>query len=276
MNYTKAAAELKITQPAVSQHIRYLEREYQTKLFDYTGKHLELTPAGRILLHAAATVSHDNAMLKQRLHELQQNSKSLVFGATHTIGEFEIIDKLADFLHTHDDVNIRMKIADTDQLLKAVDEGIIDFAIVEGFFEQEQYETLLFSSEPLLAVCGMTYDAPVSMTLADLMKERMIIREKSAGTRELLERNLAEHSLTITDFPYRHEVGSPQAAKGLACRNCGIAFLYGKSVRRELAQGILREIKIRDFSVTHSFSFLWRKGSMYSTLFRQIYTQLKG
>ena len=276
MNYTKAAAELKITQPAVSQHIRHLEKEYQTKLFDYTGKHLELTQAGQILLNAATTISHDNAMLKQRLQDLQQNNKSLAFGATHTIGEFEIIDKLADFLHTNSDTNIRMKIADTDKLLKAVDEGIIDFAIVEGFFEQGQYETLLFSNEPLIAVCGRAYDAPSVMTLADLMNHRILVREKSAGARELLERNLAEHSLTIMDFPYRHEVGSPQAVKGLACRNCGIAFLYEKSVRQEVADGILREITIRDFSVTHAFSFLWRKGSMYSSLFRQVYEQLKG
>ncbi len=275
MNYTRAAAELKITQPAVSQHIRHLEKEYQTKLFDYTGKRLELTRAGQILLSAATTISHDNVMLKQRLQDLQQNNKSLVFGATHTIGEFEIIDKLADFLHVNGDVSIRMKISDTDKLLKAVDEGIIDFAIVEGFFEQGQYETLLFSNEPLIAVCGCSYDAPSEMTLADLKKRRLIVREKSAGARELLERNLAEHGLTITDFPYRHEVGSPQAVKGLTCRNCGIAFLYEKSVRREVVAGILREITIRDFSVTHAFSFLWRKGSMYSAMFRQVYDKLK-
>ena len=176
MNYTKAAAELQITQPAVSQHIRHLEKEYQTKLFDYTGKRLELTQAGQILLNAATTISHDNVMLKQRLQDLQQNNKSVAFGATHTIGEFEIIDRLADFLHEHADVNIRMKIADTDKLLKAVDEGIIDFAIVEGFFDQDQYETLLFSNEPLIAVCGPDYDAPSEMSLADLMRYRLIVR----------------------------------------------------------------------------------------------------
>lgn len=245
-------------------------------MFDYTGKRLELTQAGQILLNAATTISHDNVMLKQRLQELQQNNKSVAFGATHTIGEFEIIDRLADFLHEHADVNIRMKIADTDKLLKAVDEGIIDFAIVEGFFDQDQYETLLFSNEPLIAVCGPDYDAPSEMSLADLMRYRLIVREKSAGTRELLERSLAEHSLTISDFPLRHEVGSPQAVKGLTCRNCGVAFLYEKSVRQEVNDGRLKEIAIRDFSVTHAVTFLWRKGSMYSAMFRQMYNQLKG
>lgn len=168
MNYTKAAAELQITQPAVSQHIRHLEKEFQTKLFMYTGKRLELTKAGQILLNAAMTIRHDNVMLKQRMHDLQQSNTSLIFGATHTIGEFEIIDKLADYLHANKTMNIRMKIADTDELLKAVDEGNIDFAIVEGFFEQGLYETLLFSNEPLIAVCGTAYEAPPVLSLSEL------------------------------------------------------------------------------------------------------------
>ena len=275
MNYTRAAAELRITQPAVSQHIRHLETEYQTKLFDYTGKHLALTQAGRILLNAAKTIHHDDTILKQRLRDLEKNNKSLAFGATHTIGEFDIIDKLAEFLHAHKDINIRLEIADTESLLKAVDEVVIDFATVEEFFEQGQYEMRLFSNEPLIAVCSSDYDTKDEMTLQELREKRIIIREKSAGARELLERNLAEHSLNIADFPYRYEVGSPQAVKGLACRNCGIAFLYEKSVRQELADGVLRVIHIKDFSITHAFTFLWRKGSLYSGLFLNMYEQLR-
>ena len=90
-----------------------------------------------------------------------------------------------------------------------------------------------------------------------------------------MERNLAEHSLTMMDFSFRYEVGSPQAVKGLACRDCGIAFLYEKSVWEEVARGVLREIHVRDFSVTHAFTFLWRRGSMYGVLFKNIYEQLK-
>lgn len=77
MNYTRAAAELHITQPAVSQHIRYLEREYGAKLFSYKGKHLQLTQAGHILWNAATAISHDDTLLKEHLHDLQQHNRSL-------------------------------------------------------------------------------------------------------------------------------------------------------------------------------------------------------
>ena len=113
------------------------------------------------------------------------------------------------------------------------------------------------------------------MTLADLMHHRLIIRERHAGVRRILERKLAEKGYTLEHFPSRYEVGSLSAVKGLACRDCGIAFLYEKSVQKELAEGRLRRIAITDFSVMHAFSFLWRKGSMYRALFTQIYDQLK-
>ena len=113
------------------------------------------------------------------------------------------------------------------------------------------------------------------MTLSELMRYRVIVRERHAGARRILEHKLAEQGYTLEHFPARYEVGSLSAVKGLACRDCGIAFLYEKSVQKELADGTLRRIGVKDFSVMHAFSFLWRKGSMYRALFTQIYDQLK-
>lgn len=67
MNFTRAAEELHITQPAVSQHIRYLEKSYGVKLFDYQGKRLSLTTAGEALFSAAVTMKHDDLFLKKQL-----------------------------------------------------------------------------------------------------------------------------------------------------------------------------------------------------------------
>lgn len=273
MNYTRAAAELHITQPAVSQHIRYLEREYGTKLFSYKGKHLQLTQAGHILWNAVTAISHDDAILKEHLRDLQHN-RSLTFGAMPTAG-VGILDKLADLLKHNDDMNLRMEIADAEKLLQSLDDGAIDFAIVESSFDQGRYESLLFSNEPIVAVCGTGYEAPEEMTLSELMRYRIIVRERHAGARRILEHKLAEQGYTLDHFPARYEVGSLSAVKGLACRDCGIAFLYETSVQKELADGTLRRIVVKDFSVMHAFSFLWRKGSMYRALFTQIYDQLK-
>lgn len=218
-------------------------------------------------------ISHDDAILKEHLRDLQHN-RSLSFGATPTAG-VGILDKLADMLKHNDDMNLRMEIADAEKLLQSLDDGAIDFAIVESSFDQGCYESLLFSNEPIVAVCGTGYEAPEEMTLSELMRYRVIVRERHAGARRILEHKLAEQGYTLEHFPARYEVGSLSAVKGLACRDCGIAFLYEKSVQKELADGTLRRIVVKDFSVMHAFSFLWRKGSMYRALFTQIYDQLK-
>ena len=67
MNYTRAAEELNITQPAVSQHIAHLERDYGVPLFAYRNKKLQLTDAGALLRDALSTMAHDERLLRDRM-----------------------------------------------------------------------------------------------------------------------------------------------------------------------------------------------------------------
>ena len=87
LNFTKTAALLNITQPAVSQHIRYLEKEYDAKLFSQEGKKLSLTPEGIKLKDALITMKLDENHLKNDIRNLSQ-ARPLRFGATMTVGEF--------------------------------------------------------------------------------------------------------------------------------------------------------------------------------------------
>ena len=67
MNFTKAAEILCITQPAVSQHIKYLEKTYDTKFFEYEGKKINLTKSGKIFYQTATTMKHDEEYLKEKI-----------------------------------------------------------------------------------------------------------------------------------------------------------------------------------------------------------------
>ena len=75
MNFTRAAEELHITQPAVSQHIRYLEKSYGVKLFDYQGKRLSLTTAGEALFSAAVTMKHDDLFSEETASNARARAK---------------------------------------------------------------------------------------------------------------------------------------------------------------------------------------------------------
>ena len=78
MNFTKAARELHITQPAVTQHIHFIEKEYGIQLFSFQGKKISLTGEGRRLLGAVTTMKHDDMALRRMFDEEKAGERQLI------------------------------------------------------------------------------------------------------------------------------------------------------------------------------------------------------
>ena len=113
MNFTHAAEHLNLTQPAVSQHIKYLEQKYDTTLFMRDKKKLILTPAGEILRSALETMRNDENTLKKRMKESLEEKKVLTFGVTMTIGEYTIVPSLAEFIKSHPNIDLHIRYGNT-------------------------------------------------------------------------------------------------------------------------------------------------------------------
>lgn len=113
MNFTKAARELNITQPAVSHHMHYLEQAYGTALFQHNGKRLQLTEAGEILRRTLITMKHDEQHLQKRMQQAASGTRDYSFGATLSVAEFMINEALGRFLQLHPDSHIQMQAAGT-------------------------------------------------------------------------------------------------------------------------------------------------------------------
>ena len=276
MNFTRASEALSITQPAVSQHIHYLENFYGVKLFEYEGKKMYLTDAGNTLYQAAITMKHDDLYLKQILQTSHKKKNNLVFGATLTIGEFVIAKGIKQYLSLYPDTEVRLLEGNTSKLLEKLNSGEIDFAIVEGNYSKREYDDLPYSQERYIPVCGKDYvfhSKPKK--LADLLSERIIIRENGSGTRDIFEKNMEARNLEIRDFKYTVEIEGINAIKSLVEAGCGITFLYEAAVKKEQESGSLIEIKLEDFQVLHDFSFIWNRRSIFSEHYHEIYKILK-
>ena len=276
MNFTKAAEALHITQPAVSQHIRYIEEYYQTRLFTFQGKKPVLTEAGEYLLHASTTLSHDQVYLKEQLLSMQKKKPALIFGATLTIGEYVMPRFLIEYQTRHPDTVLTMITANTHELLDRISDGEIDFAIVEGYFDKTQYDYLTFSSEPYIAVAGTPlFEDCRPRSLSELLDQKLIVREPGSGTRELLEKHLEARNLSIHDFSGVSEIGNIPALKAVVSAGLGITFLYRSAAEEELKNGILFDVTPENFSITHDFTLIWQKGSMFASRYRTIFEEWK-
>lgn len=269
MNFTEAAAELHLTQPAVSQHIRWLEQRYAAQLFRRDGKRVRLAPAGEVLLSAMTVLRNDETALTERIRTCETGRRVLTFGVTLTIGEYALVQPLSRYLKHRPELDLRMRFANTTALLEAVQSGEVEFALVEGYIPPNSFETLRYCREPYIAVCAAQHAFVQEVhTLEDLLSERLLARERGSGTRDILERSLAVHGRTTGDFSHVIELENMHTIVQLLCADCGIAFLYRAAVAEELEKGTLREIPLSDLSLSHDFTFLWNKGSVFSSEYR--------
>lgn len=275
MNYTKAAEELNITQPAVSQHIKYIEEYYGVKVFGFNGKKMFLTEEGEMLFEAISTMKHNDSFLRDSVRNLKNRASNLSFGATLTIGEYIIPQKLARYLKKYPNTKVNLTIANTKQLLEKLDKGEIDFAVVEGYFGKNQYDHIVCSLENYTAVCCVDHPlAEKEVSLEQLFSQTLILREKGSGTREILIRSLEEKNFGIYDFKNIIELSNISAVKTLVQQGCGITFIYEAAVKDELERGKLKKIHVKDLISKHEFTLIWRKNSIFSDYYKTIYENL--
>lgn len=276
MNFTHAADVLGLTQPAVSQQIKYLEKRYGMPLLIREKKKLRLTPAGEILRSYLETMESDETVMQNRMRAGMAGRNTMTFGVTMTIGEYAILPILPSFLSSHPNTDLRIRYGNTQTLLSFLREGSIDFALVEGYFKADAYETHIFRSEEYIAAASRkhVFSKPVHC-IKDLTEERLLTREPGSGTRAILSRTLALKNMSISDFHSLVEVENIHAIVSLLCQDCGISFLYRAAVQKEIAQGILMQIPLDDLMLKHDFTFLWNRGSIFSQEYDAIFRELK-
>lgn len=264
LNYTKAATLLCITQPAVSQHIKYLEQNLQVKLFQHNGKELQLTKQGYFLAESLKSMVADEKKLTTTLKQMDSDIQHLKFGATLTIGEFILPEKLNSFLSVHTNTSISMVVENTSVLLDMLQHGEINFAFIEGYFKKSEYAYTLLSKERFVALKGGNYNLKKEVsTIEDLLGETLIIREDGSGTREILTRILNEKNLTLSDFTRTIEIGNINAIKHLVNKNQGITFLYEAAAKEDIANKELEIIPLTNFAIEREFNFITLKNSIF-------------
>ncbi len=257
-NFTRAADELGLTQPAVSRQMKSLEEYYGVSLFRYEGKKLFLTAAGEILYHYAKVARCDELRLREKLKE--QVAKRLRFGATPTPGEFMIPQILSGYLREFPTSEVYMIIQNTESLLTKLDNGEIDFAIVEGNFSKIKYEYLLFSNENY-SPAGSVRQEFSGGSIENLLSNTLIIREPGSGNREILEYSLKRHNILLSDFAGKIEINDIKVQKALVQQGCGIAFLFESAIEKE--EDKLKVIPTDGFPLQHEMNVVWRKDSIF-------------
>lgn len=264
MNYTRTAQILNVTQPTVTQHIRYLEEEYGCKLFSYVGKTLSLTQQGERLRDFALSMAYNSQRIQERMRQGGRHQPVMRLGATKTIGEFVIGPLLSAYLRENPDRRLSLLVDNTHTLLGLLERGTLDFAVVEGFFDKSKYGFRLYKNEAFIGVCAS--DHPLAdrvLTIEDIISQNIIIREPGSGTRAIFEQLLKQHNYSFESIAQTTVVSDFSVIKQLVCDQIGLAFLYEPVVRAELKSGKLKKLRLESMQAQREFNYVFLKDSLF-------------
>ena len=275
MNFTRAAEKLHITQPAVSMHIKSMEEYYGVSLFFFEGKRFSLTPAGNLIYKSLLSLQNNETYLMESIKSLKDKQEIVNMGATITVGEFMLSDSIASYLNRHEHADISVRLSNTRTLLSQLDNGEIDFAVLEGDFSKAEYAYTTLYFTDFIGVCAPEVTFPKKvLTINSLTSYRLLVRESGSGTRHILENALEEQALSITDFQSITTIGSMNAIIDLVKNGCGVTFLYKNAVTPLLEQGLLKEIPLMDFPIRHEISAVWRKDNIQQDILKNLIHEL--
>jgi DNA-binding transcriptional LysR family regulator len=266
-SFTRSARIVHLSQPAVSLQIQALEEFFETKLFDKTGKSVSLTPAGKILYeHASHILGHYNEIQKE-INKLTGTMKGAIeIGASTTLGNYILPQIITDFKRVHPKIKINLRIGNTARIEDLMHSGFVDFGIVEGSTSKVNTTTEKVISDQLTLIVHPNHPLAKkkSVSVLELTREPFILREQGSGTRQQIVEFLDRHGLGIQDLHVALGMGSTESTKAAVEAGNGVAILSRWAVRKEVEDGRLKTVRIREGDIPRSLSLIYRKKQMLS------------
>ncbi|AGK56123.1 LysR family transcriptional regulator [Bacillus sp. 1NLA3E] len=272
-NFTRAADELHMTQPAVSQYIQTLERMVGAKLLDRTNKYVRLNKAGEIVFHHAKEILGLHTRMQCLVDDLLKTaSGSLSIGASFTFGEYVLPHLIAKLKQQYPMITPTVSIGNTQVIAEMVMDHHLDIGILEGDFSHEKLYIEAFEEDFMFVIvqANHPYANRENIQLSELSDETWIVREEGSGTREATEKMFTEfqfHPHSIMEF------GSTQIIKESVEAGLGITLLSQTAVRKEISLGTLKMLKVNGNPICRKFSLITQE-SQFKTKATEVFLEI--
>ncbi len=256
LSFTRAARELHLTQPAVSQQIKLLEAEVGMPLFEQIGRKVQLAPAGTELLryaHQTIELLREAAESLAAMRGLKRGVLQL--GAVSTAKYFAP-SLLSAFTPAYPEVTIKFAVGNREEVIKHLAGNEIDLAIMGRPPRELDTDAAAFARHPLVIIAPPSHPlvGKRKIPLRELASEQFLIREEGSGTRASMEHVFRERRIP---FRVSMEVSSNETIKQAVMAGMGLSFLSAHTIGLELAAGKLAILDVaglpimRDWYVIH-------------------------
>lgn len=262
LSFSRAAEELLLTQPAITQQIRALEEEFGVPLFHRGSGRISLTPGGAALLpFAEQSKSLSEQAVAAVANAYGQRAGELSIGASQTIAQYLLPTFIASFLQRNLQVHITARSGNTDQMLSALLSGEIQLALLEGPEQRTDVHIEPFMEDHLVLVVPSSHEwAGQRITLDQLRTQPLLTREFGSGSRRIIEQALAGAGLKTKELSIRMELDSTEGLLNAVEAGLGVTFVSRWAVRNQLALGTLKLARVDGLKLSRSFSLAYPAG----------------
>lgn len=271
-NFSKAAKELHMTQPAVSQYIRALEDDFGTRLLERTNKYVRLNKAGEMIYYHAKEIIGSYVKMNHLVDDLLNEAKGpLTIGASYTFGEYVLPPMIAKLKENYPDIKPILTIDNTKIIANLTDTHQLDIGIVEGNFVNKDLYVKELTDDRMYVVSSPFHPLfeKEAITLTDLQDETWILREPGSGTREATEELFQQLNLSPSNVI---TFGSTQSIKGAIEAGLGISLLSQWAIQKELQSEELVILPYEKLTYKRNFSLI--KKSSFQTKALQVFLAL--
>ncbi len=274
-SFTRAARELFITQPAVSQEIKALETSLGVMLFDRSGKKVQMTTEGEALFSQARRLF----ALHEEIESLLGRSRNLQhgqirIGSTALMGTYFLPKIIGRFNRKYPGIEIDLQMGNSDQVMNLVLEGLVDLGFSGMTVNHTRLKSTLIHQEKLVMVASPRHPIGArSISLDDVSEIPFIWREKGTQTRKLIEkwflRQLRGH------YPRKSiELQNMEAAKRMVEEGYGITVVPEAAVKREISAGWLKPLHVEGLNVVNSYYLVSLKRKKFNSAAEAFQTML--
>lgn len=257
LSFSRAAAELHMSQPAVSMQVRVLETIAGQPLTEQIGKKIYLTEAGREVLHASRAITARLDDLQTNLEQLRGVDRGrLQLAVTSTVNAVAT-GILVRFRGRHPGVSIHLDVSNRESVLEQLAANRIDLAIMGQVPDGLGLEATRFMDNPLVVIAppDHPFAGKQQVPLADLASEPFLVREAGSGTRGAMTRFFDARGLALHTSM---ELSSNEAIKQAVQAGLGLGILSLQTLEMELALKRLTVLDVEAFPIMRHWYLVHR------------------
>ena len=259
-SFSKAAKINNITQSAVSQQARAMERNFKTLLIDRSQKQFQLTREGQRIYETAKEILHQYDKLLSELQEMKKViSGTIRISTIYSIGLHELPPYIKRFLHAYPSVNVRVEYRRSNLVYEDILHNSVDFGLVAFPVKTRQIEMIPFREDRLVLITHPSHPlaSKTELELEDLSGQKFIGFDPDIPTRKAVDQIFRDGKLEIEPVM---EFDNIETVKRAVEIDHGVSIVPQATVAQEFAQGTLAVIPFKGKEFARPLAILHRKG----------------